>query len=159
TAAGPRMPMGGEPLSNAQIAKLAAWIDAGAPVPESAGRVDTEIQKHWAYEPPVRPDLPRVRNQSWIRNSIDTFILARIEKEGMTASREASKPALLRRLSLDLTGLPPSIAEIEAFLADTGFDAYERAVDRLLASPHFGERWAQPWLDLARFADSNGYGN
>ena len=112
---------------------------------------------HWAYRAPVRPALPRVSRADWVRTPIDAFILARLEKEGLQPSPEASKPALLRRVSLDLIGLPPTLAEIDAFVADQRPDAYESVVDRLLASPHYGERWARPWLDLARYADSNGY--
>ena len=95
--------------------------------------------------------------KGWPRNAIDRFVLARLEHERLSPSPEASKPALLRRLSLDLIGLPPTPQELDAFLADTSPEAYERVVDRLLASPHYGERWARPWLDLARYADTNGY--
>ena len=94
---------------------------------------------------------------TWERNDLDRFVLARLEREKLSPSPEASKSTLLRRVTLDLTGLPPTPAELDAFLADTAPDAYERVVDRLLASPHYGERWARPWLDLARYADTNGY--
>ena len=100
---------------------------------------------------------PAVSHTAWPKNPIDQFVLARLEKEGLAPSPEASKEALIRRVSLDLIGLPPTLAEIDAFVADTRPDAYERLVDRLLASPRYGERWARPWLDLARYADSNGY--
>ncbi|HEY8459140.1 MAG TPA: DUF1549 and DUF1553 domain-containing protein, partial [Blastocatellia bacterium] len=103
------------------------------------------------------PALPRVRNQSWIRNPIDAFILARLEKEGLKPSPEADRATLLRRVYLDVIGLPPSVKEVDEFLADNSPDAYEKVVDRLLASEHYGERWARPWMDLARYADSNGY--
>jgi hypothetical protein len=149
----PRMPVGGQ-LSGEQIAKLRAWIDAGAPWPEE---LSVKEKKHWAYVKPVRPALPEVRNDAWVRNPIDRFVLARLEKEGLTPSPEASREILLRRVYLDLTGLPPSPKELDEFLADTRPDAYERVVARLLASPHYGERWARPWLDLARYADTNGY--
>ena len=152
----PRMPFEGTPLPDAQIALLRAWIDAGAPGPNDAA-ADLKVARHWAYVKPERPPLPEVRNGAWVRNPIDAFILARLEKEGLTPSPEAPRETLLRRLSLDLVGLPPTVAEIDAFVADTSPDAYEKAVDRLLASPHYGERWARPWLDLARYADSNGY--
>ena len=95
--------------------------------------------------------------REWVRNPIDAFVLARLESEGLAPSPEADRETLARRLSLDLVGLPPTPAEMDAFLADTSPDAYEKLVDRLLASPHYGERWARPWLDLARYADTNGY--
>ena len=101
--------------------------------------------------------FPVVKNSAWVRNPIDNFVLARLEKEGLPPGAEADKEVLLRRVYLDLTGLPPSPKDTEAFLADKSSDAYEQVVDRLLASPHYGERWARPWLDLARYADSNGY--
>ena len=106
---------------------------------------------------PSRPELPAVSRGDWARTAIDRFVLARLEREKLTPSPEASRPTLLRRVTLDLTGLPPTPEEVDAFLADTAPDAYERVVDRLLASPRYGERWARPWLDLARYADTNGY--
>ena len=112
---------------------------------------------HWAYSPPVRPPIPDVKDRSWCRNPIDRFILSRLEREGFQPSPPADRARLLRRVSLDITGLPPTVAEIDAFLADSRPGAYERVVDRLLASHRFGERWARPWLDLARYADSNGF--
>lgn len=114
-------------------------------------------ETHWAFVPPSRPDVPSVRQARWIRNPIDAFILARLEEERLHPSPEADRTTLIRRLSLDLTGLPPSPQEVDGFLADASTDAYERVVDRLLASPHYGERMAVDWLDAARFADSNGY--
>ena len=142
-----RMPLGGRPLEPAQIAILRKWIDEGALWPEGGPK------KHWAYVKPVRPALPPGDSI----NPIDRFVLARLEEEGLKPSPEASKETLIRRVTLDLTGLPPTLPEIDAFLADQRPDAYEHVVDRLLASPHFGERWARPWLDLARYADTNGY--
>ena len=106
---------------------------------------------------PSRPELPVVSRGEWARTAIDRFVLARLEREKLTPSAEASRPTLLRRVTFDLTGLPPTPEEVDAFLADTAPDAYERVVDRLLASPRYGERWARPWLDLARYADTNGY--
>ncbi len=154
---GKRMPMTGDPLSNEQIALIRRWIDDGASWPgESAGASEPD-QKHWAYVPPVRPSLPNVKNKSWVRNPIDQFVLARLEKEGLQPSVEADRARLIRRLSLDLVGLPPSIEEVDAFIADKQPDAYEKLAERLLASPHYGERWARHWLDLARYADSHGY--
>ncbi len=113
--------------------------------------------KHWAFIAPVRPALPAIKNKAWARNPIDHFILARLEQEGLAPSPAADKTTLLRRVSLDLTGLPPTIAEIDAFLADKSSRAYETVVERLLASPHYGERWGRWWLDAARYADTNGF--
>ena len=157
-----RMPMNGDPLKSEQIALIRQWIDEGAQWPESDGAMrrqgdEAKIQQHWAYVKPVRSPLPAVKNAAWVRNPIDQFILARLEKEGLSPAPEAAKEMLLRRVFLDLTGLPPGVTEVDEFLADQSPDAYEKAVDRLLASPHYGERWARPWLDLARYADSNGY--
>jgi cytochrome c553 len=146
------MPPRGEPLSAAQIQLIRAWINQGAPWPEGS-----LSGKHWAYVAPKRPALPAVRDSSWSRTPIDSFIRARLEKEGLAPSPEASKEALIRRVYLDLIGLPPSPAEVETFCADPSAGAYERLVDRLLASPQFGVRWARPWLDYARYADSHGF--
>ncbi len=143
------MPSQGARLTADQIGVLKAWIDQGAVWPEE--------KPHWAFLKPVRPAPPLVKNTKWPRNEVDHFILARLEKEELRPAAEADRPALIRRLSLDLTGLPPTIEEVEAFGKDRGGDAYERAVDRLLASPHYGEHIGRWWLDLARYADSNGY--
>ncbi|MBN9502832.1 MAG: hypothetical protein BGO01_12360 [Armatimonadetes bacterium 55-13] len=145
----PRMPMGFAPLSPSAVAKIQAWIDQGA--------VISAPKKHWAYVPPVRPKLPGTKNQGWARNEIDRFVLARLEKEGLKPALEATKEQLARRAALDLTGLPPTVAELDRFLVDKAPGAYERYVDRLLASPHYGERMARTWMDLARYADTNGY--
>jgi hypothetical protein len=152
-----RMPMGGKPLAPEVIERIRLWIDAGAVWPEEASAQGAEIRKHWAYVPPKRPPLPRVQDAAWARNAIDRFVLARLEREGLTPSPEADRPTLLRRLSLDLTGLPPTPEEVAAFVNDTHPNAYERQVERLLASPHYGERWARTWLDAARYADSDGF--
>src|SRR5262249_31236373 len=128
------------------IGVLQRWVDEGA-----------VWGKHWAYETPQRPTPPAVKNAAWVRNPIDAFILARLEQEGLQPSPEASKEALIRRATLDLTGLPPTPQEVDAFLADTSPNAYEQVVDRLLKSPRYGERMAWDWLDAARYADSNGY--
>ncbi len=138
-----RMPPKGDGLSEKEIATLKRWIDAGAEWPENV--------KHWAYEPPQRTAVPAGINP------VDHFVRTRLAEEGLAPSPEAVRATLLRRVSLDLTGLPPTPAEVDAFLSDTKPDAYERAVDRLLASPQFGVRWARPWLDLARYADSHGF--
>jgi cytochrome c553 len=154
----PMMPYGGPPLAQKEIATIRQWIDAGAPGPDStAPLAAVKPPKHWSYVKPVRPALPQVKDAAWPRNPIDNFILARLEREGLRPAPEAPKSTLLRRVYLDLIGLPPSPKEVDAFVADQSPDAYEKVVDRLLASPRYGERWARPWLDLARYADSNGY--
>ena len=152
-----RMPMGGKPLAAEQIAAIKHWIDSGAEWPESARAQVEDVKKHWAFVAPVRPALPKVSNPKWPVNPIDTFVLARLDKEGLKPSPEADRVTLLRRLSLDLIGLPPTIAEVDAFLNDKSKNAYEKQVDRLLKSPHYGERWGRHWLDAARYADSDGF--
>jgi hypothetical protein len=132
-------------------AKLVQWLKAGADWPED--------DRHWAFVPPVKPALPEVKNKKWAKGAIDRFILARLEKEGLEPSPEADKYTLLRRVTFDLTGLPPSPDEIEDFLTDQSDDAYEKVVDRLLSSPHYGEQVASFWLDAARYADTDGYQN
>lgn len=154
---GKRMPMAGDPLSDGQIGLIRAWVDQGAAWPEDSTKAGGPDGKHWAYVQTVRPALPEVHKKTWPRNAIDNSVLARLEKEGLGPSPEADRARLIRRLSLDLIGLPPSVAEVDAFIADEKPDAYERVVERLLASPHYGERWARHWLDLARYADSHGY--
>ncbi|MBM3457031.1 MAG: DUF1549 domain-containing protein, partial [Armatimonadetes bacterium] len=134
------------PLTGTQKEILRRWVAAGA-------RYDT----HWSFVPPRVVPLPRVRKQGWVRNPVDAFVLARLEQEGLAPSPEAERATLVRRVYLDLIGLPPTPAEADLFLQDTSPDAYERLVDRLLASRHYGERWARRWLDLARYADTNGY--
>ncbi len=150
TATDPRKrmppPAAGKALPPQQVRLLREWIAHGA-----------RWQKHWALLPPQRPGLPAVKDVPWPRNPIDHFVLARLEKEKLTPAAEADRTTLLRRVSLDLTGLPPTPEEVDAFLADTSPVAYERAVDRLLAAPRYGERLAQRWLDAARYADTNGY--
>ncbi len=152
-----RMPYKKPPLSDAQIATLRTWIDQGALAPANE---EPEKNLHWAFVTPKRPAIPSIENQkSKIINPLDAFIRGRLaaEPEKIAPSPEADRVTLLRRVSLDLIGLPPTPAEVAAFLADKSPDAYERVVARLLASPHHGERWARPWLDVARYADSNGY--
>ncbi len=151
------MPPKGPPLDAARVAVLRAWIDAGASAPAGEVAAAPAGSNHWSFRPVVRPAEPAVKNAAWVRNPIDRFILARLEKEGVAPSPEADRATLIRRLSLDLLGLPPSPKEVDAFVADQSPDAYEKLVDRLLASPHYGERWGRHWLDLARYADSNGY--
>ena len=153
-----RMPKNRDPLTQAQTELLRVWVDQGANWPETAVAANKkDWHKHWAFHPPVRPGLPPVRSRHWVRDPVDSFVLARLEHEHLKPSREADKVTLLRRLSLDLIGLPPSIAEVDAFLADRSPEAYEKQVERLLASPHYGERWGRLWLDAARYADSDGF--
>jgi len=154
----PQMPYGSPPLSAPEVKLIRAWIDQGARGPDSAVPLASGMPaKHWAYIKPERPEVPTVKDPAWCRNSIDNFILARLEKEGLHPSPEAAKEVLIRRVSLDLIGLPPNPDDVDAFLADHSPEAYEKVIDRLLASPHFGERWAAVWLDLARYADTHGY--
>jgi mono/diheme cytochrome c family protein len=152
------MPPEGERLSRDEIALLRAWIDQGANWPDDvADPRAAKAAAHWAFKRPVRPAPPRVKNVAWVRNEIDAFVLQKLESRSIEPSPEADRATLIRRVSLDLVGLPPSPEEVACFVADPAPDAYERLVDRLLASPHFGERWARHWLDLARYADSSGY--
>jgi mono/diheme cytochrome c family protein len=151
------MPLNRTPLPEKQVRLLAAWIDQGARAPAGEVADDGSGRSHWAFQPPKRQAVPVVKDTRWPRNPIDHFVLDRLEKEGIAPSPEADPVTLLRRVYLDLWGLPPSPQEVEAFLADDRPGAYERLVDRLLASPHYGERWGRHWLDLARYADSNGF--
>jgi hypothetical protein len=161
------MPPGKEgKLTADEVARVKAWIDGGAPAApagepaDPGGRTITEEdRKFWAFQKPVRSPVPRVRQAERVRTPIDAFILAKLESAGLSLSPDADRPTLLRRVSFDLIGLPPSPEEVEAFLADTRPDAYERVVDRLLASPHYGERWGRHWLDAAGYADSVGGDN
>jgi hypothetical protein len=152
-------PEGKKPLSSAEIALLRAWIEQGAKWPRDAGGSAAQggTTTHWAFLPIKRPAAPRVRGPGWVRQDLDRFILARLEAEGIAPSPEADRATLIRRLSLDLLGLPPSPREVDEFLRDPRPDAYEQLVDRLLSSPHYGERWGRHWLDAARYADSDGY--
>lgn len=143
-----RMPpaYSGHKLTPAQIDLIKAWIDQGA-----------KWETHWAFLPPVPPELPEVTAKNWARNPIDRFVLAKLEKENLQPQPEAAKAVLLRRVTFDLTGLPPTPSELKAFLNDQSPNAYQKVVDRLLASPHYGERMAMQWLDFARYADTHGY--
>lgn len=140
-----RMPPEGDPLSEEEIELLTTWIEQGA-----------KWEEHWAFVKPAPVKVPAV-SSAWARNSIDLFVLDKLVENGLTPSARADKATLLRRLSLDLTGLPPSWQELQRFLKDTTQNGYEHEVDRLLASPRFGEHWAAMWMDLARYADSKGY--
>jgi hypothetical protein len=139
-------PDSGHALTDHQIALLRQWIDEGA-----------EWDTHWAFTAPERPAPPVPAGFNWVRTPIDQFVLARLESEGLTPSPEADRETLLRRVTYDLTGLPPTPTEVDAFLADRAPDAYERRVDALLQSPRYGERMAVPWLDAARYADTHGF--
>ena len=138
----------GKPLTNAQRDLLSRWIESGAP-----------YATHWAFLPPRLPPVPVVKRRDWPRSDLDRFVLARLEAEGLEPAAEADRATWLRRVTLDLTGLPPTPEEVEAFLADTTPAAYEAVVDRLLLSPRYAERMAMQWLDVARYADTNGYNN
>ncbi len=164
----PRMPMG-EELAEYQIELLKQWIDKGAVWPSdlkvattaashaAAKPITDEQRSYWAFRSPVRPPIPAVKNRTWARTPIDAFILAKLEAKGLQPSPRADKRTLIRRVTFDLTGLPPTPEEIAAFVADASPDAYQKLVKRLLASPRYGERWAQHWLDVARFGETNGF--
>jgi hypothetical protein len=153
----PHMPPEGQ-LSDAEIASVTRWVDQlsadALPKREAAGSSD-----HWAYKPLTKPDPPQVNNTAWVRNPIDRFILAKLEAAGLAPAPEADAATLCRRLYFDLIGLPPTPDEMQAFVQDPSVQAYAELVDKLLASPHYGERWGRHWLDLARYADSSGYQN
>ena len=154
----PAMPPKGTRLTSEEVSLIRAWIDQGShgPVADTAARPQVVASDHWAFRSVVRPPLPTVRDASWVRNPIDRFILAPLEHRKIMPAREADRATLLRRLSLDLTGLPPTVDEVDAFLTDRSPDSYERCVERLLASPAYGERWGRHWLDAAAYADSGG---
>lgn len=142
-----RMPPEGEDgLTPDEIEIIGAWLDAGA-----------EYEKHWAFEPPAWPEIPATADDTWGRGNIDAFVLARLEEEGLAPAPIADPVTQIRRVSLDLIGIPPTLEQVDAFVADPGDAAYAAVVDELLASPHFGERWGRRWLDRARYADSSGY--
>ena len=146
-----------DPLPADEITLFKRWIDEGAIWPDSAAGDEPIRSDHWAFQPIARPAPPRVRQSDWVQNPIDQFVLATLEAQNLQPSPLADRHTLIRRVYLDLLGLPPTPAEVQAFISDTRPGAYERLVDRLLASPHYGERWGRHWLDLARYADSDGY--
>ena len=154
---GERMPADAEALPAGQIALIRRWIEQGADWPDGLGSDVQEVRRHWAYVVPVRPDLPDVQQEEWPLNSIDRFVLSKLEQAGVRPSSPIEKRQLIRRLYLDLVGYPPTFDQVEVFVEDTSPNAYRQLVDNLLASPQYGVRWARPWLDLARYADSNGY--
>jgi mono/diheme cytochrome c family protein len=158
-----QMPPKNKKLSAEQIADLEAWVKMGAPDPRTNGVkvassvVTDQARKHWAYQPVRSPSLPAVKNTKWVQSPIDRFILAKLEAKSLTPSPRADKRTLIRRATYDLIGLPPTPEEVDAFINDNSPEAFAKVVDRLLASPHYGERWGRYWLDIARYADTKGY--
>lgn len=145
----------GDPLSSELVAEFESWVRAGAPLPPDSLAIQEKQQPAlWSLKKPRLPQLPEVKGQGWVRNDIDRFILSRLEASSLSPAPEADKRTLIRRATFDLTGLPPSASEVEEFAHDESPHAYERLVDRLLASPHYGEQWGRHWLDVARYADS-----
>ena len=147
-----RMPQESKPLAEKEIALLTAWVAQGAVGPTDE-KPELDPKKHWSFQPIVRPAVPVVQNSQWVRNSIDAFVSAEHQKHGLSPLPPAEKHALLRRVTIDLTGLPPTRAQIHAFVADTSPDAYEKVVDGLLGSPAYGERWGRHWMDIWRYSD------
>jgi len=137
-----KMPLNSPPLSAAEILILKKWVDQGANWPDGASVKDAKIERHWAYVKPAKAALPDVKDREWCRNPVDYFVLAKLQGQGLKPSPRADKATLLRRVYLDLIGLPPTVKEVQEFVSDTSPDAYEKVVDRLLASKHFGERAA-----------------
>jgi mono/diheme cytochrome c family protein len=153
------MPPGKAKLSEAQVRLVRDWINAGAPSAQSSGASSAESQRdrHWAFRPLAHPRIPHVRHGQQVRTPVDAFLLVKLEAKGLTLSPDAPRGTLLRRAYFDLLGLPPSPEELDAFLADERPDVYERLLDRLLASPHFGQRWGRHWLDVAGYTDTVGF--
>jgi mono/diheme cytochrome c family protein len=157
-----QMPPKGDKLSDQQIADLTEWVRRGAPDPRSLVAKGSSSnyggvgKAHWSFQPLKKPAVPTVDNQAWCKTPVDNFVLAKLEANGMKPNEAADKRTLIRRVTFDLTGLPPNERDIQTFLADNSPDAYAKVVDRLLASPHYGERWARYWLDVARYADTKG---
>ncbi len=159
SGAKPKMPAEGAPLTKGEIDRLRAWIEAGAKWPDGLTLKERrgDGKQWWSFQPVKRPAVPAVKNERWARNEIDRFVLAKLEANGLAPSAEADRRTLIRRLTFDLLGLPPTPEEIEAFANDREPNAYERLVERLLDSPHYGERWARHWLDIAHYADTHGF--
>jgi len=157
-----QMPPKGDKLSGAQVNDLVAWVKMGAPDPRATrpavekAEYGGDAKDHWAFKPVTKPTPPLVKNETWVKNDIDRFILAKLEEKRMTPNEAAEKHTLIRRVYYDLIGLPPTPGEVNTFLSDNSANAYEKVVDHLLASPRYGERWARHWLDVARYSDSKG---
>jgi len=158
-----QMPPKNQRLAGEQVAHLEAWVQMGAPDPRDAARAPAPSEiaearaRHWAFQPVQAPALPEVRNRAWVQTPVDAFVLARLERQGLEPADPADRRMLIRRVTYDLLGLPPTPEEVEAYVQSEQPDAYARLVDRLLASPHYGERWGRHWLDVARYADTKGY--
>ena len=158
-----QMPPKDKRLPAKQVALLESWVKAGAPMPRSAtnspllSNIAEARVRHWAFQPVHKPGVPALKNSGWVKTPVDGFVLAELEKAHLKPAPQADRHTLIRRLTYDLTGLPPTYAEVEAFEKDKSPDAYPRLVERLLASPHYGERWGRYWLDVARYADTKGY--
>ena len=154
-----RMPPEGSRLNSEQLSKLNQWLSDGAQWPEQTTLRSPQAaaRDHWAFKSVQAPAVPTVANNALVRNEIDAFVVGRLEQQSLSPANEADRITLLRRVTLDLTGLPPSADDVDRFLKDSSPDAYEREVDRLLSLPAYGERWARPWLDLCHFADTDGY--
>jgi mono/diheme cytochrome c family protein len=159
SGAKPKMPQKAKPLTTEEVASVRQWIASGAAWPDNLVLKDRrfEGQSWWSFQPLRRPPVPAVRNPQWVKTPIDAFILATLESKQLTPSPEADRRTLIRRLTFNLHGLPPTPEEVDAFLHDSSPDAYERLVDRLLESPHYGERWARHWLDVVHYGDTHGY--
>ena len=151
----PAMPQVGDPLDAIKVELISRWIAEGAKDDTPAAR-GTESHKWWSLRPLERPPLPE-EDSNWIRTPIDSFILSRLKKQGLAPSPEADRRTLIRRLSYNLHGLPPTPDEIDAFVNDPSADAYEKLVERLLGSPRYGERWGRHWLDVVHYGESHGY--
>ncbi len=151
-------------LAPGAVEALTEWVRMGAPWPDGGAAVvakqpssEEARKRNWSFQPVASPSIPTVKNPAWVKNPIDAFILAKLEEKNLAPAEPADRRTLIRRVSFDLIGLPPTPEEVETFVADSSPDAYEKLVDRLLASPHYGERWARHWLDVARYSDTKGY--
>jgi hypothetical protein len=158
----PKMPRQGKPLTRDQVADLRKWIDAGAAWPKNltlraGGSPKAKDRDWWSLRPLARPAVPAVRDRAWVRTPIDAFILAGLEARGLKPAPPADRATLIRRVTFDLHGLPPTPAEIDAFVNDPDPAAYEKLIDRRLASPRYGERWGRHWLDVVHYGDTHGY--
>ncbi|HBI46813.1 MAG TPA: hypothetical protein DDY78_28760, partial [Planctomycetales bacterium] len=151
-----RMPPDGEKLTGAQVADFEVWVKMGAPLPGvQEDKIKANARTHWSFQPVKRPAVPTVKDQTWVQSPVDAFILAKLESKGMQPAQPANKRTLIRRATYDLIGLPPTPEEVTAFVADESPDAFAKVLDRLLASPHYGERWGRHWLDVASYASSD----